>query len=140
MPSTQSVEYQSKYKPSYADTGFALARLGATEELMARFFEVPVYTIYAWMETIPAFAAAVERGWAVAATQPPKRPGRYKYPAYTWALQFAARKKLPGLAAALRAKMNQMRSIGPVAMVAFNDTLWTDMMAMQPGRRIPRRS
>ena len=70
---------------------------------------------------------------------PPRRPSHYGYPAYTWALQFAARKKLPELAAALRAKMAEMKAIGPVAMAAFNDALWNDIKAMQPLRNIPQR-
>jgi hypothetical protein len=127
------------YKPEHTDLAFRLARLGATEELMARFFKVPVYAIYEWIETIPKFAAAIEQCWVQATMQPPQRPSRYKYPAYTWALQFAARKKLLELAAALRAKMAEMKALGPEAMAKFNDDLWVDAMSIQPGHKIPRR-
>jgi hypothetical protein len=35
--------------------------------------------------------------------------------------------------------MAEMKALGPDAMAAFNDALWTDVMALQPGRRIPER-
>ncbi len=129
----------ASYDPGFADQALRLAQLGATEETLARFFEVPVYTIYEWTGTIPAFAAALDQGWAVAGSQPPRARNRSRYPAYTFALRFAARTKRPDLAAALRTRMAEMKALGPDAMAAFNDALWTDVMALQPGRRIPER-
>jgi hypothetical protein len=72
--------------------------------------------------------------------RPPRSPSRYKFPAYTYALQLAARIKDPELARVLRAKMAEMKAIGPHAMAAFNDALREDAMAIQPLRRIPRRA
>jgi hypothetical protein len=138
MTDQRSTRRATTYKPEHTELAFRLATLDASEEMMARFLEVPVYAIYVWVETVPEFAAAVEQGRTTAALTP-QRPSRNRYPAYTWGLQFCARTKQPELAAALRAKMQQMKAIGPEAMAGFNDVLWADVMEMQPGRKIPRR-
>ena len=135
----QQSAHSTEYRDEYTNLAQGLARLGLSEEGIAQFFKVPVYTLYEWMETKPEFAAAIERGWDQRAMQPPRPPSRYKYPAYTYALQLAARIKDTELAGALRAKMAEMKAIGPHAMAAFNDALWEDAMAIQPGRRIPKR-
>jgi hypothetical protein len=67
------------------------------------------------------------------------RPAATSTPAYTYALRLAARLKDAELAKVLRAKMAEMKAIGPHAMAAFNDALWEEAMAIQPGRRIPKR-
>lgn len=128
------------YNPEYAGCAFRLARLGLTEEAIAHCLDVPVYTLILWQGAVPELARALEQGWAFAASRPSPPPSRSKYPAYTYALRFAARTKRPELAAALRARMSQMRAAGPAAMSAFNDAIWIDLMLVQPGCRIPRRA
>jgi hypothetical protein len=130
----------TEYRDEFANLAQGLARLGLSEEGLARALGVPVYALYEWMETKPEFAAAVERGWVEFRLRPPRPPSRYKYPAYTWALQFAARRKQPHLAAALRAKMAEMRVIDPEAMAGFNDALREGAMSIQPLRYIPERT
>jgi hypothetical protein len=128
------------YHPGYTDIAHRLARLGATEEAIAHLLEVPVYTVNEWAETIPEFAEAVEQGWVIPASQTLRSPSRNRFPAYTFALRFAARTVRPDLAAVLRASMAEMKALGPNAMAAFNDALEADVTALQPGRRIPRRA
>jgi hypothetical protein len=99
-----------KYKLRYVDQAFRLARLGATEEMMAHFFEVSVFVLYEWIETNPEFETAIEHG-----------------------------KVLPELAAALGAKMAEMKIIGLDAMAVFNDALRDVVTAIQPARMNPRR-
>lgn len=132
---TQSTEYLS----TYADQAQRLARVGLSEEGIAQALAVSVYAFYEWIETRPKFAAAVERGWVEFRLRPPRPPSRYKYPAYAWALQFAARRKHPQLAAALRAKMAEMKAIGPEGMAGFNDALRDGAMSIQPLRYIAER-
>lgn len=133
---SQPIEYRS----TYADQAQRLARVGLSEEGIAQALAVPVYALYEWMETKPEFAAAAERGWVEFRLRAPRPPNHYKYPAYTWALQFAARRKQPQLAAALRAKMAEMKAIGPDAMAGFNDALREGAMSIQPLRHIPERT
>ncbi|WP_262269761.1 hypothetical protein [Microvirga yunnanensis] len=134
---TERPSQQNQYRDSYADQAQRLARLGLSEDGIAQFFEIPAYTLYEWIGTKPGFAAAPEQGWVEFRLQPPRPPSRYKYPAYTYALQLAARIK--NLEQVLRAKMAEMKAIGPQAMAAFNDALWEDAIAIQPLRRIPKR-
>jgi hypothetical protein len=129
-----------QYRDDYADQAQRMARVGLSEEGIARVLGVPVYAIYEWIETKPEFAAAIEQGWVEFRLRPPRPPSRYKYPAYTWALQFAARRKHPQLATALRVKMAEMKAIGPEAMAGFNDALWEGAMSIQPLRYIPERT
>lgn len=129
-----------QYRDDHTDQAQRLARVGLSEEGIARAMDVPVYAIYEWIETKPEFAAAIEQGWVEFRLRPPRPPSRYKYPAYTWALQFAARRKHPQLATALRAKMAEMKTIGPEAMAGFNDALWDGAMSIQPLRYIPERT
>ncbi|MBQ0819268.1 hypothetical protein KBI52_03345 [Microvirga sp. HBU67558] len=133
--SSQLVQYRS----AYTDLAQRLARAGLSEEGIAQALGVPVYALYEWIETKPEFAAAVEQGWVEFRLRPPRSPSRYKYPAYTWALQFAARNKRPHMAAALRAKMAEMKAIGPEAMARFNDELRARALKIQPLRYIPER-
>ncbi|WP_404289347.1 hypothetical protein ACD578_24620 [Microvirga sp. RSM25] len=52
-----------QYRDDYADQAQRLARVGLSEEGLARVLGVPVYAIYEWIETKPEFAAAIEQGW-----------------------------------------------------------------------------
>ncbi|WP_201838840.1 hypothetical protein [Microvirga zambiensis] len=135
-PQSQPIEYRD----NHARLVRGLARVGLSEEGMAQALGVPVYTIYEWIETRPEFAAAMEQGWVEFRLSSPRPPSRYKYPAYTWALQYAARMKAPRLAAVLRAKMAEMKAIGPHAMAAFNDDIREGIMKIQPLRYIPERT
>jgi hypothetical protein len=131
--------HPTEYRDAYADPAQRLARLGLSEEGIAKMLAVPVYAVYEWMETKLEFAAAVEQGWSEFRLRPPRSPSRYKYPAYTYALRLAARVKDAELARVLRAKMAEMKAIGPHAMAAFNDVLRDDAMSIQPLRYIPER-
>lgn len=135
---TEQPSRPTECRDEFTDPAYYLARLGMSEEGIAQYLKVPVYALYDWVETKPEFATAVERGWVEFKLKPPHPPSRYKYPAYTYALRLAARIKDPELARVLKAKMAEMKAIGPHAMAAFNDALWADAMAIQPLRRIPR--
>jgi hypothetical protein len=132
--------HPTEYRAVFTDLAQGLASLGLSEEGIARAFGVSVYAVYDWIETKPEFAAAIEQGWVEFRLRPPRPPSRYKYPAYTWALQFAARRKQSQLATALRAKMAEMKAIGPEAMAGFNDALWEGALSIQPLRYIPERT
>jgi hypothetical protein len=108
---TEQPSQSTQYRDDYADLAHYVVRLGPSEEGIAQVLAVPVYAIYAWVETKPEFAAALERGWVEFRLRPPHPPSRYKYPAYTYALQLAARIK--DAERVLRAKMAEMKAIGP---------------------------
>jgi hypothetical protein len=127
-----------QYRDDYADQAQRLARLGLSEEGIARVLAVPVYAVYEWVETRPEFAAAVEQGWAQWALQPPRPSSRYKYPAYTYLLRFAARVKDLELAGMLKDEMAAAKATGGPA--ALDEALRTEVLAIQPLRNIPVRS
>lgn len=53
----------SSYREDHAEQARKLCLLlGATDEELARFFEVPVAVLRGWLADIPAFAAAVQAG------------------------------------------------------------------------------
>jgi hypothetical protein len=54
-------QHTHQYRDDYADLSQGLARLGLSEEGIARALSVPVYAVYEWMEAKPEFAAAVEQ-------------------------------------------------------------------------------
>ena len=54
------------YKPEYIELAHNYCLLGATNEVLARFFEVAPRTIDNWIAAHPDFADAVVRGRAVA--------------------------------------------------------------------------
>jgi hypothetical protein len=110
---TEQPSYPTEYRAVFTDLAQGLASLGLSEEGIARAFGVSVYAVYDWIETKPEFAAAVEQGWVEFRLRPPRPPSRLKYPAFTYALQLAARIKDPELARALKAKMAEMKAIGP---------------------------
>jgi hypothetical protein len=53
----------SKYKEEYADQAYKLCLLGATDEDMAKFFEVDPEEIEEWIETIEEFKNAIIKAW-----------------------------------------------------------------------------
>lgn len=52
----------SKWKDSFVREAYNLALLGATDEMMARAFEVAVETIYLWKSSKPQFYQAIHEG------------------------------------------------------------------------------
>ncbi|MCA0300892.1 MAG: helix-turn-helix domain-containing protein [Proteobacteria bacterium] len=64
MPRTpRSTAGASSYREDHAEQARKLCLLlGATDEELARFFEVPVAVLRGWLADIPAFAAAVRAG------------------------------------------------------------------------------
>ena len=56
----------SKYKPEYADLARKFGLLGATNDELARMFEVATSTIDKWIAEIPEFSGALKEGREVA--------------------------------------------------------------------------
>lgn len=56
----------TKYRSEYAKQGKKLAQMGATDLVMADFFEVDVRTLYRWKAEHPAFCQALKVGKKVA--------------------------------------------------------------------------
>lgn len=56
----------SKYKDEFAELAKKFCMLGATNEEMAKFFEVNVATFKRWMAEVPEFRAAISEGREVA--------------------------------------------------------------------------
>lgn len=52
----------SSYREEYADQGYKLCLLGATDVEMADFFDVSEQTITAWKKAHPQFLASITRG------------------------------------------------------------------------------
>jgi len=52
----------TKYKPEYADLAFKFCLLKATDEQLAKFFDVPTRTIDNWKKRYPEFLQAIKRG------------------------------------------------------------------------------
>src|SRR5882724_1969007 len=51
------------YRPEYAEQGRKLCLLlGATDQELARFFDVPLAALRDWLASVPEFAAAVRAG------------------------------------------------------------------------------
>ena len=137
------------YNPNrHPDEAYKLARLSVTDEGLARFLDVPVYTIYEWEGQFPDFAEALMHGRAIAEAEAAMARLRMKwigvqerdrYPAFHWALRYCRRTKQPELATLLKAKMKQMKAIGPEAAGAFDDAIRSDIADVLPLRRIPER-
>jgi hypothetical protein len=75
----------SKYKPEYADLARKFGLLGATNDDLARMFEVSASTIDKWIAEIPEFSGALKEGREVAdqtvADRLFKRATGYEHPA-----------------------------------------------------------
>ena len=62
-PTDRATTAPARYREDYAEQARKLCLLlGATDEELARFLEVPVTVLRGWLAAIPAFAAAVRAG------------------------------------------------------------------------------
>lgn len=52
----------TKYKEEYNDTAYKYSLLGATDEELAKFFDVSAATIYEWKNVHPKFSEAIKNG------------------------------------------------------------------------------
>lgn len=63
---SEEIHFNSKYKEEYAELAYKFCLLGATDKMLADFFDTTEKTVNAWKHAHPAFLDALKRGKEVA--------------------------------------------------------------------------
>ena len=62
MQPPEPVPNPPTYRPEFAEEARKWALARASDEVLARHFEIPLATLHEWLQSVPAFAAAVRYG------------------------------------------------------------------------------